>query len=188
MLHVISSDIDNNETWDFVFRFPPWLFQWRRAGLGSVTRQRQWCLMIPLSHSVPKPSSKNCVSWISQKWQMKWWDIRYVYPSRFAIISLLPYSQPSDIVYFSNRNNLPWLICQVSDKTAASSLNVSAGLEDIIQKIEDIVKMINSSDIDNLPKFMQLEVWNKASSSFVKSLTDPNMISVWVKNSGHPGF
>lgn len=92
------------------------------------------------------------------------------------------------IVNFSNRNNLPWFICQVSNKTAASSLNVSAGLEDVIQKIEDIVKMINSSDIDNLPKFMQLEVWNKASSSFVISLRDPYMISVWVKNPGHPGF
>lgn len=69
---------------------------------------------------------------------------------------------------------------QISNKTAASSLNVSAGLEDVIQKIEDIVKMINSSDVNNLPKFMQLEIWNNASSSFVKSLTDPNMISVWV--------
>lgn len=66
---------------------------------------------------------------------------------------------------------------QISNKTAASSLNVSAGLEDVIQKIEDIVKMINSSDVNNLPKFMQLEIWNNA-SSFVKSLTDPNMISV----------
>lgn len=58
-----------------------------------------------------------------------------------------------------------------------SSLNVSTGLEDIIQKIEDIVKMLNSSDVDNLPKFMKLEVWANASSMFAKSLTDPQMIT-----------
>ncbi|XP_056019725.1 uncharacterized protein LOC125668687 isoform X2 [Ostrea edulis] len=69
---------------------------------------------------------------------------------------------------------------QVSNRTAVSSLNVSTGLEDIIQKIEDIVKMLNSSDVDNLPKFMKLEVWANASSMFAKSLTDPQMITNWI--------
>ncbi|XP_061191991.1 uncharacterized protein LOC133200204 [Saccostrea echinata] len=69
---------------------------------------------------------------------------------------------------------------QVSNKSAASSLNVSAGLEDIIQKVEDIVKLMNTSAIDNLPKFMQLEVWNSASSMMAKSLTDPQMMSTWI--------
>ncbi|XP_078319098.1 uncharacterized protein LOC111121791 isoform X3 [Crassostrea virginica] len=64
--------------------------------------------------------------------------------------------------------------------TTASSLNVSAGLENIIQKIEDIVRMMNSSDVNNLPKFMQLDVWNNASSSFARTLTDPKMIYLWV--------
>lgn len=71
---------------------------------------------------------------------------------------------------------LIFILLSLFQNTTASSLNVSAGLENIIQKIEDIVRMMNSSDVNNLPKFMQLDVWNNASSSFARTLTDPKMI------------